>query len=83
MAICPPPGGRGRAKKDEKKLEMRLDTFALWCRILIKGRGDRDGGETSAQLAGKHPGGQRLRESDPPDQVKTTLFNNEATRRRP
>jgi hypothetical protein len=46
-------------KKSEKKFEMTLDTFALWCRILIKERGDRDGGETSAQLAGKHPGGLR------------------------
>jgi hypothetical protein len=24
-----------------------LDTFALWCRILIKERGDRDGGGTN------------------------------------
>jgi hypothetical protein len=65
-------GERDRAEKkmqkSEKKFETSLDTLTLWCRILIKERGDRDGGGTSVLLTGKHPGGLRHRASVPPDQ---------------
>jgi hypothetical protein len=50
-------GGRKKRQINEKKFEKRLDLLALWCRILIKERGDRDGGGTSVLLTGKHPGG--------------------------
>jgi hypothetical protein len=49
--------GEKKMKKSEKKFERSLDTLAVWCRILIKETGDRDGGGTSVLLTGKHPGG--------------------------